>query len=341
MRTGILNDDSFLAHDTGAGHPERPDRLLAISRLLATNPRPGIEQVAARAATFEELVRVHAPGHVARVAATAGVPEGAFDADTPFSARSYEAARRAAGGLLALVDAVMKGEVDNGFAFVRPPGHHAEADRAMGFCLFNNVAVAAAHLRQHHRLARVLIVDWDVHHGNGTQHSFYRDPSVLFLSSHQYPFYPGTGAATEVGIGEGEGFTLNLPFPAGYGDGEYLEAYLEIVQPVARRFRPEFVLVSAGFDAHRRDPLAQMDVSENGFANLARMLLGVAREHAGNRLVAVLEGGYDLAGLTASVAAVLDEMSGAKLAEPVSPPAGARRADLRQPLDIAKHYWGI
>jgi acetoin utilization deacetylase AcuC-like enzyme len=340
VRTAIVTDESFLAHDTGAGHPERPDRLRAIGRMLAERGPSRLVSVAAREATAEELGRVHLIEHVEHVAATAGRPHYAFDADTPVSARSFEAARRAAGGVLALVDTVMAGDVENGFAFVRPPGHHAERDRAMGFCLFNNVAVAAAHLRAAHGLERVLIVDWDVHHGNGTQHAFYDDSGVLFVSSHQYPFYPGTGAAREVGVGEGEGYTMNLPFPAGYGDAEYVAAFLEIVEPVARRFAPEFILISAGFDAHRRDPLAAMELSEHGFASLARVILRTARDVCQNRVVAVLEGGYDLEALARSVDAVLGEMTGAKLDELVSPPPGAR-PDVRLPLEIARHYWRI
>jgi acetoin utilization deacetylase AcuC-like enzyme len=210
----------------------------------------------------------------------------------------------------------------------------------MGFCLFNNVAVAAAHLRAVHGLRRVLIVDWDVHHGNGTQHAFYADSSVLFVSTHQYPFYPGTGSVREVGSGEGAGFTLNLPFPAGYGDAQYVQAFLDVVEPVSRKFAPDFILVSAGFDAHRRDPLAGMEVTESGFAKLARVLLRTARDTCNGRLVAVLEGGYDLEGLTRSIDAVLAEMSGQWLDAAVSVPAGAR-PDLRVPLEIARHYWQI
>jgi acetoin utilization deacetylase AcuC-like enzyme len=340
MRTGIVTDQSFLAHETGSGHPERADRLRAIGRWLDANPAPARVPLEARDATLQELVRVHSPQHVEAVEVSAHFPRYAFDADTPVSPGSYAAARRAAGAVLTLVDEVMKGGIDNGFAFVRPPGHHAERDRAMGFCLFNNVAVAAAHLREAHGLERVLVVDWDVHHGNGTQHAFYADPRVLFVSSHQYPFYPGTGAAREVGAGEGEGFTLNLPFPAGYGDAQYVQAFVDVVEPVARRFLPQFVLVSAGFDAHRRDPLAGMDVTEGGFAQLARLLLQVARDICGNRLVAVLEGGYDPEALTRSVAAVLREMSGGGLGEAVTPPAG-ESADVRLPLEIARHYWRI
>jgi acetoin utilization deacetylase AcuC-like enzyme len=340
MKTGIVTDDSYLEHDVGAGHPERPERLRAIGRLLQSEPSPDWIRVPARDATDEELARIHAPDHVERVAATAHLARFAFDADTPACARTYAAARRAAGGVLSVVDAVMARRVSNGFALVRPPGHHAERDRAMGFCFFNNVALAAAHLRAAHGLKRVLIVDWDVHHGNGTQHSFYRDPSVLFVSSHQYPFYPGTGAAREVGAGEGEGFTLNLPFPAGYGDAQYVRAFLDVVEPVARAFAPEFILISAGFDAHRRDPLAGMEMTENGFAMLARVLLRTAREVSDDRVVGVLEGGYDLEALTRSIGAVLSEMQGERLGETVSPPVGGQ-PDLQPSLEIARHYWRI
>jgi acetoin utilization deacetylase AcuC-like enzyme len=340
MRTGIVTDECFLAHDTGARHPERADRLRAIQRALDDRVRPDLQKVPARDATADELSRVHVPEHVATVAATARLTRFAFDADTPTSSGSFAAARRAAGGVLALVDAVMDRRVDNGFAFVRPPGHHAERDRAMGFCLFNNVAVAAAHLRAVHGLDRVMIVDWDVHHGNGTQHTFYRDPGVLFVSSHQYPFYPGTGAASEVGSGEGEGFTLNLPFPGGYGDSQYLQAFIEVVEPVLRCFAPQFVLISAGFDAHRRDPLAGMELSEDGFASLARVVLRAAHDVSGDRVVAVLEGGYDLEALQRSTAAVLREMSGDRLSESVSPGSG-EPPDIAASLEIARHYWRI
>ena len=344
MKTGIVTDESFLEHETGAGHPERPERLVAISRMLdaasGTELGESLRTIAARDATDEEIHRVHRPEHVALVAATARRDHFAFDADTPVCARSARAARRAVGGAVSLVDSVMAGEITNGFAFVRPPGHHAEPDRAMGFCLFNHVAIAAAHLRAAHGLERVAIVDWDVHHGNGTQDAFYGDPGVLFVSSHQYPFYPGTGAATEVGRGEGEGFTLNLPFPGGYGDAEYVEAFVDVVEPVLRKFAPHFILVSAGFDAHRRDPLAGMEVTEDGFAKLARVLLRTAHEVCDDRVVALLEGGYDLEGLARSTAAVLGEMRGESLADAVTPPPGAR-ADLGRVREIAKHYWRI
>ena len=219
MRTALVIDDRFQAHDPGPGHPESPARIRAILDALAQYQRSGL---------------VHAPSHIAHVAATAGRPRYAFDADTPTSARSFDTALLAAGGYLALVEAIMAGEVENGFAFVRPPGHHAEPDRAMGFCLFNNVAIAARHLQQRFGIRRVLIVDWDVHHGNGTQDAFFADPDVLYVSAHQYPFYPGTGALDETGEGAGRGFNVNLPLPAGAGDAEYAQLYRQIAAPILK-----------------------------------------------------------------------------------------------------------
>jgi acetoin utilization deacetylase AcuC-like enzyme len=210
----------------------------------------------------------------------------------------------------------------------------------MGFCLFNNVAIAARSLCDRHGLDRVLIVDWDVHHGNGTQHSFADDRRVLYVSTHQYPLYPGTGRVDEVGVGEGKGFTLNVPLPAGCGDGEFLDAFVRLIDPVCRQFEPQFVLVSAGFDAHLRDPLAGMRVSEEGFACLARVLLRIAAEHAGGRLAAVLEGGYDLDGLCGSVARVLDEMQGESLAEPLPVTAGDCPAVPRV-VEVHGRYWDL
>ncbi len=311
MRTGLVIDHRYEEHDTGPGHPESPARVQAIRAILDDYARAGLLPLPPRTATDDELALNHAPAYIAQVAATAGRPACAFDADTPTSARSYDAARLAVGGYLVLLDAVMEGTVANGFAFVRPPGHHAEPDRAMGFCLFNNVAIGARYLQRRFALRRILIVDWDVHHGNGTQDSFYDDPDVLYVSTHQYPFYPGTGAAGEVGGAGAAGRTLNVPLPAGCGDDEYVAAFSRLIVPVAEQFRPEFVLVSAGFDAHRRDPLASMTVTEEGFRAMTRLLFGVAETHAGGRLAAVLEGGYDLRALQASVVTVLDELGGA------------------------------
>ena len=337
--TGLVLDDRMLAHDPGAGHPERPDRL----RVLHARWRDasGLTRIGARVATEDEIARVHDPRHVERVAATAGRPRVVFDADTAASARSYEAARLAAGGLVDLCEAVRAGEVRNGFAFVRPPGHHAEHARAMGFCFFNNVAIAAAALRAN-GVGRVCIVDWDLHHGNGTQHLFEDDPSILYVSTHQYPCYPGTGAAHEVGRGAGAGRTVNLPFPPGFGDAEFARAFDEIVLPIARQFAPDFVLVSAGFDCDGRDPLGGLEVSPAGIAMMARACRSLAEETAGGRLVAVLEGGYDLSAIDEGVATVLDVLQGG-MARPPLVTGEANRADgvLARVRMAQSPYWAV
>jgi acetoin utilization deacetylase AcuC-like enzyme len=224
-----------------------------------------------------------------------------LDPDTSMSPGSLTAAYLAAGGALVAVDAIMSRQVDHVFCAVRPPGHHAEAGRAMGFCLFNNVAIAARYVQKKHGLKRVLIVDWDVHHGNGTQHSFEDDPSVLFFSTHQYPHYPGTGRESERGRGAGEGFTLNVPMDAGEGDEEYRAIFQKSLVPAADAFKPEFVIISAGFDAHKDDPLASMGLTEEGYADLTGIVAGIAKRHAGGRILSSLEGGYHLTSLAASV----------------------------------------
>ena len=322
MHTGIVVDARYMAHDTGPGHPERAERIGAL--LPAMSERPDVVRVAPRLATGDDVVLVHGEGHFERVARTAGRAHDAFDADTPVSAKSFETACLAAGGVLALLDEVMAGRLRNGFAMVRPPGHHAERDRAMGFCLFNNIAIGAAHLRARHGLERVMVMDWDVHHGNGTQHSFSRDPGVLFVSTHRFPFYPGTGALDEDGEGDGRGFTVNLPFPGGFGDAEYREAFHAVVAPLALQYEPQLILVSAGFDPHRRDPLGGMGVTEAGFAAMATALREVAERVCDGRLVAVLEGGYDLRATRDSTEAVLDVLCGRAVAPP--PPAAPSHA---------------
>jgi acetoin utilization deacetylase AcuC-like enzyme len=337
--TALMLDERMLAHDPGRGHPERPDRL----RVLVDRWRDARDftHVGARPATLEELARVHDPRLVESVAATAGRPRVVFDADTSASAQSYEAARLAAGGLVELCDAVRTGAAANGFALVRPPGHHAERARVMGFCFFNNVAVAAAALRAR-GVERVCIVDWDLHHGNGTQHLFEDDPAVLYVSTHQYPFYPGTGAATEVGRGAGEGRTVNLPFPAGFGDAEFARAFDEIILPIARQFAPDFVLVSAGFDCDGRDPLGGLDVTPAGIGMMARACRRLADETAAGRIVAVLEGGYDLDAIDEGVATVLDVFKGG--GEPMRLQTGdAHRADHVLSRVRAAHapYWSL
>jgi acetoin utilization deacetylase AcuC-like enzyme len=337
--TGIVLDERMLAHDPGRGHPERPDRLRVLRDRLRTVP--GLVHVGARPASEDELALVHDPALVEQVAATAGRACTILDPDTRTSPGSWEAARVAAGGLIDLCDAVRAGAVDNGVALVRPPGHHAEYGRAMGFCLFNNVAVAAAHLRER-GIGRTVIVDWDLHHGNGTQHLFERDPDVLYVSTHQYPYYPGTGAAEEVGEGPGAGRTLNLPFPAGFGDQEFGRAFDELIMPICRQFAPEFVLVSAGFDCDIRDPLGGLAVTPAGIATMARACAELADECAGGRIVGVLEGGYDLEAIVDGVDALISALRGDR--RPHDPLTGdARRADpvLDRVRAAQSPYWRV
>lgn len=308
MATAFVFDERYLDHDTGPGHPERPDRIRAIgSRLRTSGLYERLAHITPHHADVAWLETVHPASYITSIQAACDAGLDHLDADTALSPESYRTALLAVGGALAACDAVMSGEAANSFCAARPPGHHAERDRAMGFCLFNTVAVAARYLQQKHGIGRVLILDWDVHHGNGTQHIFESDPTVYYISTHQWPLYPGTGAAGERGVGAGEGYTLNLPLAAGSGDDEYMAAFAQ-AEPEIERFAPEFILISAGFDAHHRDPLAGMRVSEEGFRRMTRMMLDLAAKHCGGRFVAVLEGGYDLEGLAGSVEVCLEEM---------------------------------
>jgi len=312
--TGFVTSTSFLDHDTGSAHPERPARLEAITgRLEAEGLLAQLDVVEAPEAELAWIEGAHSSAHVAEVRRAVEEGRDGLDVDTPISPGSWEAALRAVGGTLQAVDRVVAGDWSNAFVAARPPGHHAEKERAMGFCLFNNVVVAARYLRQHHGLERVAILDWDVHHGNGTQHLTETDPSLLFISLHQFPHYPGTGARHERGRGEGEGTVLNCPMQAGEGDPEYLRAFDAEVLPALEDFAPDFVLVSAGFDAHLRDPLSNTRVSAEGFRRMSSGVLQLARERCGGRLVSLLEGGYDLEGLAESVQAHLEVLSGAEL----------------------------
>ena len=306
MTTGLVHDERFLAHRAPYDHPEHPGRLAAIwRRLREEGLAERCERVPAREATDEELARIHTAAHIAAIDATARVDFAQLDPDTYACRDSALAARLAAGGLIDLSAAVAAGRLSNGLALLRPPGHHAEAERAMGFCLFNNVAVAARAL-QAGGVKRILIVDWDLHHGNGTQNSFWEDPDVLYFSTHQFPFYPGTGAVDETGGGAGGGATVNVPWPGGMGDAEYLAAFDRVLLPIARDFRPGLVLVSAGFDAADGDPLGAMRVSPAGYAQMTALLSTLA----GGRLVLALEGGYDLEAISKSAAACLRVLLG-------------------------------
>ena len=304
--TGLVTDPAALLHDTGPGHPECPQRVTAIiDRIEADGLLGRCVALASRPITDAELFRVHTPDYLRIVAED--VADGLVVLSTGDTAikgeATLDAARRAAGGLLLAVDAVCTGRVENAFAVVRPPGHHATPSKGMGFCLFNNVALAARHAQTNHGLERVLIVDWDVHHGNGTQETFYEDASVLFFDTHQSPLYPGSGHADETGRGAGEGFTINCPFPAGAGRREIVGAFRDQLVPAADRFRPQIVLVSAGFDSRVGDPLGRFTLTDADFAELTAIVREIADRHAGGRIVSTLEGGYALAGLASAAAA--------------------------------------
>ncbi|MEM6991725.1 MAG: histone deacetylase [Myxococcota bacterium] len=309
MTTLLLVDEAMIDHDPGAGHPERPDRLRAVVEHFRRRPIEGTRTEAPTEASLEAVARVHPAEHIQRIEDARGQTRS-LDPDTHISPGSVAAARLAAGAGIAAVDAVMSEGTDNAFAFVRPPGHHALPDRAMGFCLYNNIAIAAEHARQAHDLQRVLIVDWDVHHGNGTEAIFYGRDDVLFFSTHQFPFYPGTGAVGDTGHEGGVGTTINVPFGAGATDGDLRRAFQELLEPVAESFKPELVLVSAGFDAHRLDPLGQLEATADGFGDLCASVKGIAEQHAGGRLVLMLEGGYDLEGLATSTHACARVLAG-------------------------------
>ncbi|HUN56010.1 MAG TPA: histone deacetylase [Smithella sp.] len=308
-KTGIVKDTRYLQHSAGFAHPESPERLAAIYEML-DNPLESWKfiHIEPRPATHKEIETIHSPSYVEFIASTAGKRSVYLDPDTATSPETYEIAKLAVGGVCNAIDSVMDGKVDNAFAFVRPPGHHAEKDSAAGFCVFNNIAIGAMHAISKYNLKRILIVDWDLHHGNGTQHSFYGDKRILYFSTHQYPYYPGTGDLQEIGRGQGEYYTINVPLCMGAGDSSFVRIFHKILQPVAEEFKPELILLSAGFDTYFQDPLGGMRVTPRGFAAMTRILLNIADKSCQGRLVAVLEGGYHVVGLTKSVKAVLEEM---------------------------------
>jgi acetoin utilization deacetylase AcuC-like enzyme len=303
-RSPWLWSDAHLAHDIG-GHPERPDRIRALEAEMARHDYFGCERIEADAVAREQLLAVHPESHIAAIETLCARGGGAIDSDTFAVAGTWEAALRAAGGAVALVDALLgDGGARRGVSGMRPPGHHAEAARAMGFCFFANVAVAARRARDAHGVERVLVFDWDVHHGNGTNAIFHADPGVLFISVHEWPLYPGTGPARDAGSGPGEGYTVNLPVPGGTGDAAYRSLAEHVAAALIREWEPGLVLVSAGFDAHRDDPLATCRVSEAGFAGMTASLRRAA-DAVGAPLGVVLEGGYDLGALAHSMTALM------------------------------------
>ena len=320
MNTAYIYDPVYLEHNLSS-HPENAQRLKRILKTLEDEGMlPRLSLLEPRPATMKELQRVHTSEHIERVQHGAEAGGGYLDPDTYISPRSFDAALMAAGGVVRAVDAVLTGQIANGFALVRPPGHHATATRAMGFCLFNNVAVAAQAALTREEVDRLFIVDFDVHHGNGTQDIFAADPAVFYCSTHQYPYYPGTGSWNEMGDGEGAGTLLNASMPPGVGDDGYTRVFAELIWPLMERFSPDLILVSAGYDAHWSDQLAQMSLSLSGYAHLGRELVHMAQQCCDGRIVFTLEGGYQLDVLAYGVLNTFYALLGEDtVADPVGP----------------------
>ncbi len=340
MKTGIVKDRRYMDHHMGFSHVETPQRLDVIYRMIDEKITFALDQIEPRLAAEDELTLIHTPSYVDLVKSTAGKEHVQLDPDTSTSPKSWDVACLGVGGVLNAVDSILEGKIRNGFALVRPPGHHAEASRAMGFCLFNNVAIGADYLIQKHGLKRVLVVDWDLHHGNGTQSSFYDSSQVLYFSAHQYPHYPGSGHWNEVGEGKGKGFTINVPLRAGKTDGDYLHIFQKILHPAVAEFKPEFILVSAGFDICEGDPLGGMLITKKGFGALAAELLDLAAEFSQKRLLCVLEGGYDPQGLQDGVEQVLYQLAGEASKPDIDPKKSSTTSQELAPiLEIQEKYW--
>ncbi len=343
MKTGIVKDWRYLEHTMGEHHPESPKRLEVIYRMVEGEPAlASLPCVEPRPAAEEEIASIHTPAYIESIRETAHHPRVYLDPDTSTCPRSYEVARLAVGGLIEAAGRIMAGHLDNAFALVRPPGHHAEASQARGFCIFNNIAIAAEHLIQQHALRRLLIVDWDLHHGNGTQHAFYGRDDVLYFSVHQFPHYPGTGYWNEVGNGKGEGFTINVPLAPGKTDEDYLFIFDRLLAPVAAEFKPEFILVSAGFDIFAGDPLGGMMVSPAGFSALTHILLRLAQEFASGRLLLSLEGGYNLRGLEEGVRNVLFTLKeGGAASYSRGECSPTTMEELRPVFQVVRKFWAL
>jgi acetoin utilization deacetylase AcuC-like enzyme len=343
MKAGFVYDPIYLRHDTG-GHPENSRRLEAIiSRLEQTGLKRRLTPIKPRPATIEELTLVHHESHIANVKEIAQRGGGWLDPDTIVSPDSYEAALYAAGGAIEAVAAVMGGEVSSSFALVRPPGHHATAHHAMGFCLFNNLAIGAKYALEKIGVERLAIIDFDVHHGNGTQEAFYDNTSVLYISTHQYPHYPGTGRIEETGRGEGVGTTVNIPLPAGCGDAEYEQVFEQIIVPAVRRFGPQLILSSAGYDGYWEDPLAMMQLTVTGYARMAGIIKGLADELCHGRLVFCLEGGYHLEAQAYSIKATFDVLLGeTNIEDPLGqPPREFAPSNIESLVKVVREVHGL
>jgi acetoin utilization deacetylase AcuC-like enzyme len=342
MTVGLVYDPLYLEHDTGA-HVENAQRLVAIMTLLEESGLLArLTSIPARDATSEELMLVHTAEYVEQVRRVADSGGAWVDPDTYISPGSYQAAVRAAGGCLAAADAIMDGRVESAFCLVRPPGHHALENQAMGFCLFNNVAIATRYLQRRWDLRRLAIVDFDIHHGNGTYDTFHDDPDILYASTHAYPFYPGTGHWRETGTGPGLGSTLSIPMPTASGDAEYALVFREVVAPAVSRFAPEAILVSVGFDAHFADPLAPMSLSVDGFGELMSQVKEMAAKLCQGRLLATLEGGYDLTALAWSVRRCLEVLAGEPLTpDPLGAPPSRVRPQIEDLVEVLRSLHGL
>ena len=338
----LIHSDRFGDHRPPPGHPERVERAEVMHTIASAWKQRGRVVQPPRPATHAELARVHSAPYLAKIDETSGRAVS-LDPDTFTSPDTRDVALLAAGAAIGGVEAIVQSRATRVMALVRPPGHHAERERAMGFCFYNSIAAAAAHALSL-GMERVVIMDYDVHHGNGTQWIFYEDPRVLYVSTHQYPFYPGTGAAEDVGRGKGAGFTLNVPLEAGSTDGDYAEVFKALVIPVIDQFKPELVLISAGYDAHERDPLARMRLSTSGYSGLTKSLCDIADTHCHGRIVAVTEGGYDLNALKACLESSISVFDGAPVLQPKEPPLAATQ---RSRLAIAavrsahSQYWKL
>lgn len=352
-KTAVFRDPLFLAHDPGFGHVELPERLQVIYEVLDKKEIGANFSYPDFIPASRKIIGLnHTADHMDRVGETAGKIFDSLDPDTKTSMESYAAACKAVGALIRGVDLLLGGEIDNGFALVRPPGHHAEGDRSMGFCLFNNVAIGAHYAVKRCGLKRVMIVDWDLHHGNGTQHSFYNSNKVLYLSTHQYPYYPGTGALHETGKGKGAGYTVNIPLPGHQGDRDYAAIFNEIIVPIGKKYKPELIFVSCGFDISQGDPLGAMEVTAKGFAYMTRSMVHLAEEVCGGKLLVTLEGGYNLKGMRDGAMAVLSELCGHPLDTGYATNLDKKSADalakeksqhpaIDQAREVAKRYWNL
>ena len=307
--TGLVYHEDYLLHNAGIGHPERPERLVSIikhlSEIKLLDKLIGIEPYPADISWIEAI---HTREYIDSVKKASELGNTHLDADTGICPDSYRIALLSAGGALAATDAVMDQKIDNAFCAIRPPGHHAEKRYARGFCLFNNIAITARYLQKNYQLEKILIVDWDVHHGNGTQNSFYDDPTVFYFSIHQWPHYPGSGLLIEKGVGKGLGSTLNVPLSGGHGNQDYIDAFEDQLVPAMKTFKPDFILISAGFDAHYSDPLAGMQLTEKGYVSLTKIVMNLADEFSQGRIISLLEGGYHLDVLARSVAAHIEAL---------------------------------